>query len=88
MGIPSANIFNNANLNNTNKKSSGVIEENLDFENISSSQKSKELSNKKSGNIVMNNINTSNFGSNKKSIFPPINNNMSYSIKEEILIFY
>ena len=86
MGIPSANIFNNANLNNTNKKSSGVIEENLDFENISSSQKSKELSNKKSGNIVMNNINTSNFGSNKKSIFPPINNNMSYSIKEEINI--
>ena len=86
MGIPSANIFNNANLNITNKKSSGVIEENLDFENISSSQKSKELSNKKSGNIVMNNINTSNFGSNKKSIFPPINNNMSYSIKEEINI--
>ena len=49
MGIPSANIFNNVNLNSTNKKSSGVIEENLDFENISSSQKSKELSNKKSG---------------------------------------
>ena len=86
MGIPSANIFNNVNLNSTNKKSSGIIEENLDFENISSSQKSKELSNKKSGNIVMNNINTSNFGSNKKSIFPPINNNMSYSIKEEINI--
>ena len=86
MGIPSANIFNNVNLNSTNKKSSGVIEENLDFENISSSQKSKELSNKKSGTIAMNNINTSNFGSNKKSIFPPINNNMSYSIKEEINI--
>ena len=86
MGIPSANIFNNVNLNSTNKKSSGVIEENLDFENISSSQKSKELSNKKSGAIAMNNINTSNFGSNKKSIFPPINNNMSYSIKEEINI--
>ena len=86
MGIPSANIFNNVNLNSTNKKSSGVIEENLDFENISSSQKSKELSNKKSGALAMNNINTSNFGSNKKSIFPPINNNMSYSIKEEINI--
>ena len=86
MGIPSANIFNNVNLNSTNKKSSGIIEENLDFENISSSQKSKELSNKKSGAIAMNNINTSNFGSNKKSIFPPINNNMSYSIKEEINI--
>ena len=87
MGIPSANIFNNNNLNNTNKKSSGIIEENLDFENVSSSQKSKELSNKRSGNVNLNNINTSNnFGSNKKSIFPPINNNVSYSIKEEINI--
>ena len=87
MGIPSANIFNNNNLNNTNKKSSGIIEENIDFENVSSSQKSKELSNKRSGNVNINNINTSNnFGSNKKSIFPPINNNVSYSIKEEINI--
>ena len=86
MGIPSANIF-NSNINNTNKKSSGVIEENIDFENISSSQKSKDQSNKKSGNFAINNINTSNnFGSNKKSIFPPINNNISYSIKEEINI--
>ena len=86
MGIPSANIFNN-NLNNTNKKNSGAIEENIDFENISSSQKSKEQSNKLSGKIAINNINASNnFGSNKKSIFPPINNNMSYSIKEEINI--
>ena len=87
MGIPSANIFNNNNLNNTTKKSSGVIEENIDFENISSSQKSKEQSHKRSGNANINNINTNNnFGSNKKSLFPPINNNISYSIKEEINI--
>ena len=93
MGIPSANIFNN-NINNTTKKSSGVIEENIDYENISSSQKSKEQSNKRSGNFnpnnAINNINnnnlSNNFGSNKKSIFPPINNNVSYSIKEEINI--
>ena len=93
MGIPSANIFNN-NINNTTKKSSGVIEENIDYENISSSQKSKEQSNKRSGNFnpnnVINNINnnnlSNNFGLNKKSIFPPINNNVSYSIKEEINI--
>ena len=89
MGIPSANIFNNNNLNNTNKKSSGVIEENIDYENVSSSQKSKEQSNKRSGNfnpnnIIINNNNINN--SNKKSIFPPINNNISYSIKEEINI--
>ena len=89
MGIPSANIFNNNNINNTTKKSSGIIEENIDYENISSSQKSKEQSNKRSGNfnpnnIVINNNNISN--SNKKSIFPPINNNINYSIKEEINI--
>ena len=43
MGISSANIFNNNNnMNSTNKKSSGVIEENIDYENVSSSQKSKE----------------------------------------------
>ena len=88
MGIPSANIFNN-NINNTTKKSSGIIEENIDNENISSSQKSKEQSNKRSGNFNPNNININNNNansSNKKSIFPPINNNMSYSIKEEINI--
>ena len=86
MGIPSANIY-----NNVTKRSSGVIEENIVNENISSSQKSKEQSNKISGNFNPNNINnniSSNFGSNKKSIFPPINanNNVSYSIKEEINI--
>ena len=88
MGIPSANIFNNNNLNNTNKKSSGVIEENIDYENVSSSQKSKEQSNKRSGNFNPNNIiiNNNINNSNKKSIFPPINNNISYSIKEEINI--
>ena len=88
MGIPSANIFNN-NINNTTKKSSGIIEENIENENISSSQKSKEQSNKRSGNFNPNNININNNNansSNKKSIFPPINNNMSYSIKEEINI--
>ena len=88
MGIPSANIFNN-NINNTTKKSSGIIEENIENENISSSQKSKEQSNKRSGNFNPNNININNnnaYSSNKKSIFPPINNNMSYSIKEEINI--
>lgn len=88
MGIPSANIFNN-NINNTTKKSSGIIEENIDNENISSSQKSKEQSNKRSGNFNPNNININNNNansSNRKSIFPPINNNMSYSIKEEINI--
>ena len=88
MGIPSANIFNN-NINNTTKKSSGIIEENIENENISSSQKSKEQSNKRSGNFNPNNINIYNNNansSNKKSIFPPINNNMSYSIKEEINI--
>ena len=88
MGIPSANIFNN-NINNTTKKSSGIIEENIENENISSSQKSKEQSNKRSGNFNPNNININNNianSSNKKSIFPPINNNMSYSIKEEINI--
>ena len=88
MGIPSANIFNN-NINNTTKKSSGIIEENIENENISSSQKSKEQSNKRSGNFNPNNININNNNansSNRKSIFPPINNNMSYSIKEEINI--
>ena len=88
MGIPSANIFNN-NINNTTKKSSGIIEENIENENISSSQKSKEQSNKRSGNFNPNNININNNNansSNKKSIFPPINNNMSHSIKEEINI--
>ena len=91
MGIPSANIFNNNNnnMNSTNKKSSGVIEENIDYENVSSSQKSKEQSNKRSGNFNPNNIGINNNNinnSNKKSIFPPINNNISYSIKEEINI--
>ena len=89
--IPSANIFNNNNnnMNSTNKKSSGVIEENIDYENVSSSQKSKEQSNKRSGNFNPNNIGINNNNinnSNKKSIFPPINNNISYSIKEEINI--
>ena len=87
MGIPSANNFSNININNNNvsKINSGVIEENIDYENITSSQ--KEQSNKKSGSHNFNNINSNNnnFGSNKKSIFPPINN-MSYSIKEEINI--
>ena len=91
MGIPSANIFNNNNnnMNSTNKKSSGVIEENIDYENVSSSQKSKEQSNKRSGNFNPNSIGINNNNinnSNKKSIFPPINNNISYSIKEEINI--
>ena len=89
MGISSANIFNNNNnMNSTNKKSSGVIEENIDYENVSSSQKSKEQSNKRSGNFNPNNIGINNNinNSNKKSIFPPINNNISYSIKEEINI--
>ena len=81
--------------NNQNKMSSGVIEENIDIENISSSQKSKDYSNKKSGSFNnFNNIN--NIQSNINNIprasttmkLPPINHNnqnqISYSIKEDI----
>ena len=81
--------------NNLNKMSSGVIEENIDIENISSSQKSKDYSNKKSGSFNnFNNIN--NIQSNINNIprvsatmkLPPINQNnqnqISYSIKEDI----
>ena len=77
--------------NNQNKMSSGIIEENLDNENISSSQKSKDLSYKKSGNYNnynVNNINTLNNNIQRTSLttkLPPINQNQTYySIKEEI----
>ena len=84
MGIPGANY------NNLNKMSSHVIEENLDIENISSSQKSKEQTNKKSGNFNnFNNINNNIPRTSKTTTLPPINptqnqNQTSYSIKEEI----
>ena len=81
--------------NNLNKMSSGVIEENIDIENISSSLKSKDYSNKKSGSFNnFNNIN--NIQPNINNIprasttmkLPPINQNnqnqISYYIKEDI----
>ena len=87
-----------ANYNNIyqNKVNSGVIEENIEFDNISSSQKSKEHS-KKSGSF--NNYNNININNNIQStvnnqnisrpsqinILPPINQNQTnYSIKEDI----
>lgn len=91
IGIAGANYNNNI---NANKIGSGVIEENIDYENISSSQKS----NKKSGsynnfnnnnNNVQSNINNYNPNisrTNQTYKLPPINQNQtSYSIKEDIV---
>ena len=93
IGIAGANYNNNI---NANKVGSGVIEENIDYENISSSQKS----NKKSGsynnfnnnnNNIQSNINNYNPNISRTSQtykLPPINQNpnqTSYSIKEDIV---
>ena len=93
IGIAGPNYNNNI---NANKVSSGVIEENIDYENISSSQKS----NKKSGsynnfnnnnNNIQSNINNYNPNISRTSQtykLPPINQNpnqTSYSIKEDII---
>ena len=92
MGIAGVNYNNN--LNNMNKMGSGIIEEYIDNENVSSSQKSKDYSNKKSGSFNnYNNINNNNYNNNipRNSLtatkLPPIKqtqNQTSYSIKEDI----
>ena len=87
-----------ANYNNIyqNKVNSGVIEENIEFDNISSSQKSKEHSKKKESFNNYNNININNniqstvnnqniSRPSQINILPPINQNQTnYSIKEDI----
>ena len=88
MGIPGANYNNN--INNMNKMSGQIIEEIIDNENMSSSQKSKEYSNKKSGSFNnYNNINNNNYNNIQRNSLatklPPINNpNQTSSIKEDI----
>ena len=80
MGIAGVN-----NYNNLNKMSSGIIEENIDIDNISASQKSKDQSHKKSGsfNNYNNNINNIQRGSLTTKL-PPINQNQTnYSIKDD-----
>jgi hypothetical protein len=92
IGIAGVNYNNNL----TAKVNSGVIEENIDYENISSSQKS----NKKSGSFNNFNNNNNNIQSNINNYnpnisrtsqaykLPPINQNpnqTSYSIKEDII---
>ena len=80
MGIAGVNNYNNLN------KGSSIIEEIIDNENITSSQKSKDHSHKKSGSF--NNYNNLNNNIQRTSLttkLPPINQNQtSYSIKEDI----
>ena len=74
------------NYNNNNRINSGIIEENIEIENIS-----KDHSHKKSGNYNNNINNINNIQRTSLAKLPPINQNLnqnqnqtSYSIKEDI----
>jgi len=89
IGIAGPNYNNNI---NANKIGSGVIEENIDYENISSSQKkSGSYNNYNNNNNIQSNINNYNPNISRTSQtykLPPINQNQnqtSYSIKEDIV---